>query len=149
MDNSSDKEQKPASDRLLEDVSVQSPDTNRRRFARSAVVGSAVFLSLGNRAAWGIPSAGTCMSVSILDSFTGNNNVFASAHPDHISTDASDILAVQNDVDHLKYPDLRVETSGTPPESCIVEVAYEPDNGFSGPLTKDKTLRTRPTLGGK
>ena len=64
------------------------PDTSRRRFSRSAIAGSAVLLSLGNRAAWGAQVG--CMSVATLNSFnpapTGGTGTFMSApgaRPDH------------------------------------------------------------------
>lgn len=50
--------------------------SNRRRFTRNAVVGSAVLFSLGNRAAWGADP--TCLSATFLASFS---NVAFSASP--------------------------------------------------------------------
>jgi len=48
---------------------TQLPDPARRRFSRSAIVGSAVVLSLGNRAAWGNSQLVGCMSLATIQSF--------------------------------------------------------------------------------
>jgi len=48
---------------------TQLPDPARRRFSRSAIVGSAVVLSLGNRAAWGKDQLVGCMSLATIQSF--------------------------------------------------------------------------------
>lgn len=70
-------------------------NTNRRRFTRNAVVGSAVIFSLSNRAAWGQDV--TCMSTSILASFAGNGGLmFASAHPTQGEHNADDALKILN-----------------------------------------------------
>jgi hypothetical protein len=57
------------------------PDASRRRFSRSAIAGSAVLLSLGNRGAWGAQVG--CMSLATLNSFnpapTGGTGTFMSA----------------------------------------------------------------------
>mgnify|MGYP003703312193 CR=1 FL=1 len=62
----------------------QLPDANRRRFSRNAIMGSAVVLSLGNRAAWGQTIG--CMSVMTLESFNPDTG-FASAHPGRLGHD--------------------------------------------------------------
>ena len=56
----------------------QVADPSRRRFSRSAIAGSAVLLSLGNRAAWGQDTIG-CMSVATLNSFNPSTGMFISA----------------------------------------------------------------------
>ncbi len=59
-------------------------DASRRRFSRSAIAGSAVLLSLGNRGAWGAQLG--CMSVATLNSFnplTGNFMSAPGGRPDH------------------------------------------------------------------
>lgn len=61
---------------LVPDGQVQDP--SRRRFSRSAIAGSAVLLSLGNRAAWGQDVVG-CMSVASLNSFNPSTGMFISA----------------------------------------------------------------------
>lgn len=74
---------KEDADSPLETVG-QLPDPGRRRFSRSAIAGSAVLLSLGNRAAWGGQVG--CMSLATLNSFnpaTGNFMSAPGARPDH------------------------------------------------------------------
>jgi hypothetical protein len=61
---------------------LQNP--NRRHFSRTALAGSAVLLSLGNRAAWGQTMG--CMSLTTLASFNPATGMFMSApagRPDH------------------------------------------------------------------
>lgn len=55
------------------------PNSSRRRFSRSAIAGSAVLLSLGNRAAWGAQAKVGCMSVASLNSFNPDSGHFISA----------------------------------------------------------------------
>ena len=82
MDNNSDdKENTTTTEGVSSPVADQSPDSARRRFTRSAVVGGVVVASLGNRAAWG-QATPVCMSQSILASFVDAGGQFLSAHPD-------------------------------------------------------------------
>jgi hypothetical protein len=75
-------------------VDGTAPDPARRRFTRNALVGSAVIVSLGNRAAWGYTgnNVGACMSGPTLASFATNGNTFASFNPNHDETVAQDIV---------------------------------------------------------
>lgn len=73
---------------------------SRRRFARNAVLGSAVIFSLGNRAAWGTVHADdTCVSDSVLASFAANDLRVASARPGRTQemAKAQEILRPSND----------------------------------------------------
>ena len=102
MDNNSDKGKDFKTDQDGPPLDSEVPNSARRRFTRHAVVGSAVVLSLGNRAAWGAKEIGPCLSVSIWHSITGADaNDFAmSASPDHVEK-AQDIYRVLNDTDRL------------------------------------------------
>jgi len=65
-----------------EDKSVRIDDlqsSGRRQFSRSALLGSAVLLSLGNRAAWGQDQTIGCMSLATLNSFNPDTGMFISA----------------------------------------------------------------------
>lgn len=74
--------------------------TDRRHFSRAALIGSAVLLSLGNRAAWGGGSQTLgCMSVATLNSFNPNTNMFISApagRPEHNAQMAAEIHRISN-----------------------------------------------------
>jgi len=68
------------------------PNPQRRRFARNALGGGAVMLSLGNRAAWGQTIG--CMSIATINSFDPNTQMFMSApgaRPEHNESLASEI----------------------------------------------------------
>ena len=83
MDNRSDDKENTATTEVVSSpVADQSPDSARRRFTRSAVLGGVVVASLGNRAAWGQAATPVCMSQSILASFADAGGQFLSAHPD-------------------------------------------------------------------
>jgi hypothetical protein len=72
-----DKDSKTDTTESLLAPASQVPDPSRRRFSRSAIAGSAVLLSLGNRAAWGQQMG--CMSVATLNSFNPSTGMFISA----------------------------------------------------------------------
>lgn len=75
----------------------QVPDASRRRFSRSAIAGSAVLLSLGNRAAWGNQVG--CMSVATLNSFNPSEGMFVSApagRPEHNEDLAAEIHRISS-----------------------------------------------------
>ena len=79
-------------------------DPGRRRFSRSALAGSAVLLSLGNRAAWGGGQTVGCMSVATLNSFDPNTNHFVSApagRPEHNEDLAKDIHRISSPPNYL------------------------------------------------
>jgi hypothetical protein len=81
----------------------QVPDPSRRRFSRSAIAGSAVLLSLGNRAAWGQDVIG-CMSLATLNSFNPSTGMFVSApagRPDHNEDLAAEIHRISSPPDYL------------------------------------------------
>jgi hypothetical protein len=78
------------------------PDPGRRRFSRSAIAGSAVLLSLGNRAAWGAQVG--CMSVATLNSFnpaTGNFMSAPGARPEHNVDLAAKIHEISNPPNYI------------------------------------------------
>jgi hypothetical protein len=82
--------------------SGQLPDPGRRRFSRSAIAGSAVLLSLGNRAAWGAQVG--CMSLATLNSFnpaTGNFMSAPGARPDHNVGLATKIHEISNPPNYI------------------------------------------------
>ena len=83
--------------------SAQVADPGRRRFSRSAIAGSAVLLSLGNRAAWGQQIG--CMSVATLNSFNPSKGVFISApagnRPAHNEGLAADIHRISSPPNYL------------------------------------------------
>jgi hypothetical protein len=81
---------------------AQVTDPGRRRFSRSAIAGSAVLLSLGNRAAWG-QTVG-CMSVATLNSFDPTNGVFISSpagKPEHDTDLAKAIHRISSPPNYL------------------------------------------------
>jgi hypothetical protein len=65
----------------------QPQNPGRRHFSLAAIAGTAVVLSLGNRAAWGGRNQVMgCMSVATLNSFNPSTNMFISApagRPEH------------------------------------------------------------------
>jgi hypothetical protein len=80
----------------------QLQDPNRRRFSRSALTGSAVLLSLGNRSAWG--QTVDCMSVTTINSFDPTTGMFASApagRPGHNEDLAAEIHRLSLPPDYL------------------------------------------------
>jgi len=93
-----------AADRSLAPVE-QPYNPSRRQFSRAALTGSAVLLSLGNRAAWGGGSQTIgCMSVTTLNSFNPNTNMFISApagRPEHNAQMAAEIHRISNPPDFL------------------------------------------------
>ena len=105
LDSSPDMEPELTADGASVERGEQSPDSSRRRFTRNAVLGGAVLLSLGNRAAWGYTGnhVGECMSGPTLASFTLNGNQFASFNPAHDAELAQDIVDLVND-NHSNYP---------------------------------------------
>ncbi len=81
-------------------------DPGRRRFSRSALAGSAVLLSLGNRAAWGSGSSNVvgCMSVATLNSFNPATGHFVSApagRPEHNEDLAKEIHRISSPPNYL------------------------------------------------
>lgn len=80
-------------------------DPGRRHFSLAAIAGSAVLLSLGNRAAWGAGSQTLgCMSVATLNSFNPNTNLFISApagRPEHNAQMAAEIHRISNPPSYL------------------------------------------------
>lgn len=143
MNNTSDNEQDLTSGCPTSAEDTLKAHSTRRRFARNAVVGGAVFLSLGNRSAWGVDDIdGTCMSTSILNSFTGAG--FASMGPGH-----TDQYFLDHDVEKAQLvssarsgdiPGYTTVESGSPSQTCIVTVEPDSDVTFEGPLG-DNTAR--------
>lgn len=81
-------------------------DPARRRFSRHALAGSAVLLSLGNRAAWGggTSQIAGCMSVMTLNSFNPETGMFVSApggRPDHNEDLAAEIHRIADPPNYL------------------------------------------------
>lgn len=84
MNNFTDKDSKTDTTESPLAPAAKILDPSRRRFSRSAIAGSAVLLSLGNRAAWGQQVG--CMSVATLNSFNPSTGMFISApagRPEH------------------------------------------------------------------
>ena len=83
---------------LMPEGAPQNP--GRRHFSLAALAGSAVLLSLGNRAAWGGGSQTLgCMSVATLNSFNPNTNMFISApagRPEHNAQMGAEIHRISN-----------------------------------------------------
>jgi hypothetical protein len=70
LDNSTNNEKAMTTEDDSSAVVSRASTSNRRRFTRNAIAGSAVLLSLGNRPAWGQdPTLAGCMSVMTLNSF--------------------------------------------------------------------------------
>lgn len=109
-------------------VPVEQPQNlGRRRFSLTALAGSAVLLSLGNRAAWGGGNQVMgCMSVATLNSFNPNTNMFISApagRPEHNAQMAAEIHRVSNPPNFLGT-DGKVSTCQDPKSLdsvCIVK----------------------------
>jgi hypothetical protein len=70
-------------------------ESSRRRFTRHSIVGSAVFLSLGNRAAWSKDNRDACMSTMLMESYLNFPAAFASSHPDLVDQ-AENIVNLAN-----------------------------------------------------
>ena len=63
-----------------ENMVTEGHDVSRRKFTRNVLVGSAVLLTLGNRAAWGASSA--CISPNVWASYTEGGTPLASFNPE-------------------------------------------------------------------
>jgi hypothetical protein len=83
LDNTSDKTQDLSLEHESSAEDAPLTDANRRRFARNALVGGTVLLSLGNRSAWAQNVAGPCMSATLWASYTDAGYKFLSQHPGH------------------------------------------------------------------
>jgi hypothetical protein len=83
----------------------QLQNSGRRQFSRSALVGSAVLLSLGNRAAWGGDQTVGCMSIATLNSFNPGKHDFISApaglRPGHNRPLADQIRSISSPPNYL------------------------------------------------
>jgi len=139
LDNTSEKKQDLTAELPASADEAPLSHATRRKFARNVVVGGAVFVSLGNRAAWGAPEPG-CMSVVAFDSFNNATNFASFSEP--VKTLGQDIIAVQSDTNHTLYPNLRVVDDGN--QICIVEVeGAAPVTTFSDSFSSDNLSRER------
>jgi hypothetical protein len=130
LDSSSDNEHNAVTDSLVPAEEPRPPSATRRRFAKNAIVGSAVLLSLGNRTAWGRAVPEECLSMTTWDSFTDGGFAFASYDPNNASQ--SDKLTKAN-----KIVADGLDDTSFPGYAC--PVAQEPDNIKFG----DKMSRQR------
>ena len=110
------------------------PDPGRRRFSQTALAGSAVLLSLGNRSAWG-QTVVDCMSVTTLSSFNPDTGMFVSApggRPEHNEALAAEIHHVSDPNDGNYFATDMIGTDGEtiystcrdtsdPDDVCLVE----------------------------
>ena len=104
----------------------QLQDPKRRSFSRKALVGSAVLLSLGNRAAWG-QATNLCMSVATINSFDPTSGVFISApagangfpgqRPDHNANLANEIHRISSE--GTDYVGTGIGSDGNTYSSCV------------------------------
>jgi hypothetical protein len=122
-------------------VDEQLQRTSRRRFTRNGIVGSAVIFSLGNRAAWGRPVTGTCVSPVVWASWTAPNGGF-SAHPGHgedtpLQLEKMDAELIEHASEGAQVVDKNIKGET---KSCVVW--DEAPGGLQEPLsttTSDKT----------
>ena len=134
MDNTSEKTQ--ASNLETQGSAEGAPLTvgTRRRFTRNAVAGSAVLLSLGNRAAWA-DQIGTCMSTPLFHSLTPINYI-ASAHPQQ---------AIADQILREGAPPNRIE-DGADNQTCsiLVDPVVGGDPGMGEYKLRNQVNFTRP-----
>lgn len=134
VDNFSDQD-KPTSEGP-DNTTGQQAGASRRNFTRRAVAGSAVFLSLGNRAAWGAVTdpANQCLSVNHYLSYNpaGGNFGIASVHPENVTPNGTS----KDDIARA------IDTYGIDEESptgyyCPNTPEATSTSLFDGPLTQD------------
>lgn len=139
LNNSSDNDNAMSSEDTSSAKAGRVSSTNRRRFTRNAIAGSAVILSLGNRSAWGAKvDPANCMSVATLNSFNPNiAEGFASMPPDgkdgHSKALAEDIHRITGDqppgATAIDYSDRTCPASGYASDSSLPPIAcQDPDN---------------------
>ena len=140
MDSSSDNDKDVLVAGPAQAEGTQAPDATRRRFARNAVIGSAVILSLGNRATWSQDIVGPCISNSIWDSFVMGNNMI-SAHPGHDDDPnvepGCDAECIVNEI-YSKGAQDGFDIARGDKETCVVTAPPEPLSFGS-----DRSLRQR------
>jgi len=96
LDKDSGKDRNDVTAAPQEAVGEALQDPSRRRFSRGALAGSAVLLSLGNRAAWGGGGHPIgCMSLTTLNSFNPATGMFVSAPSGVIRPDHNEDLAAE------------------------------------------------------
>ena len=93
MDRDSDKDRNDVAAAPQDAARETLQDPSRRMFSRGALAGSAVLLSLGNRAAWGQPIG--CMSLTTLNSFDPGSQMFVSAPSGILRPDHNEDLAAE------------------------------------------------------
>jgi hypothetical protein len=110
------------------------PEATRRRFARNAIAGSAVLLSLGNRAAWGQDI--TCVSTPTFESFAANGTIGSYAPP----------LDGKFNIGGGLTDDVYTK----PQTYAKAKIVYEGPNDYVGPPpASQETVCTVPALRGK
>ena len=115
------------------------PNPTRRRFARQAIVGSTVLLSLGNRTAWGADwVTENCISQNTWLSYAPGVG-FASVNPGQVSK-----LTIAEDIDN------GVSADRPKPPGLDIPPGYvcrpEPQRAFDD--SNDKMLRQRNPFSG-
>jgi len=97
MDCNQDKQQHSAEAAAAEERSQGKSGQSRRQFARSAAVGSAVMLTLGNRAAWGQggPSDKVCVSQATFASYTEPGFIVSASANEQRRADYDEVEAFQ------------------------------------------------------
>jgi hypothetical protein len=102
--------------------------SSRRRFAKNAAVGGAVFLTLGNRAAWGQSVDIACMSVNTLNSLSSPNYLISG--PGRRQKDDDYELLTQNNYgcDPFVNETTECTTDGYRIERRPADPGYSPQN---------------------
>ena len=133
LDSSSDNEQQHDAQSPVPAAEATPSDANRRRFTRNALVGSAVLLSLGNRAAWGQAVPDECLSLPTWNSYTPGVG-FASLSPNNADKlDKADNI-YNKGVDLDTYPGYACPIPDQPAGGSIFT---------GGPLSEEKMVRQR------
>lgn len=115
-----DKDTEHSSETQETRVSSTAPNASRRRFARNAVVGSAVVFTLGNRAAWGGNGNNGGGNNAVCLSETTMASMMNYANGTGASMSTSTAEAVKTYQDELKKGN-RVAVEGEEPgSSCVV-----------------------------
>ncbi|MBN7797462.1 hypothetical protein [Parahaliea mediterranea] len=101
MDCEQDKQQLSAEATAAEERSPDKAGQSRRQFARSAAVGGAVMLTLGNRAAWGQGGGASkvCVSRATFASYTEPGFVVSASANDQRRADYDEVEAFQQFAD--------------------------------------------------
>jgi hypothetical protein len=149
LDNSTDNEKAMTAEDDSSAVVRRASTSNRRRFTRNAIAGSAVLLSLGNRGAWGQVVNPNCMSVSTLNSFNPTrypDRGFASQPPGGVNKDGHnpDLAQQIHDIARSTPP----APGGSDASYYLTDDVYRGSVTCQDAATGDICVIQRPLVGG-